>query len=138
MIKYMKNKGFIPEKFYNKIELNRCKKENQIVMLFLIINLILIPFTAMKIGELKKSLATNRIDISSNGQNKIKSEDINVWIDNMIKDDIVEACITNNNGEITVDNLGKVEELNSTSSIEVRDVKLNSDGKYNIGVSLDE
>ena len=61
MKKYMKNKDFIPEKFYNKKELNKNKTENRVFILFLILNLILIPITTKSIGEVKEKPIANKM-----------------------------------------------------------------------------
>ena len=138
MKRYMKNKDFIPEKFYNKIELNRNKTENKIFTLFLIINLFIIPITTKSIGEIKEKPIVNRSDIYDSKKNNINSNDINIWIESIIKSDIEEACITNNNGEVVVKDLDEIDELSSNSSIEINDVNLESSGKYKLGVSLNE
>ncbi|MCE5221416.1 MAG: hypothetical protein LLF98_09185 [Clostridium sp.] len=138
MQKYMKNKDFIPEKFYNKIELNKNKTENKLFTLFLIINLLLIPFTTKNMDEVKEKSIANKNDIYDNKYSNINSNDINIWIESIIKNDIEEAYITNNNGEVVVKDLEEIDELSLNSSIEINDVNLNSSGKYTLGVSLNE
>ena len=138
MKEYMKNKDFIPEKFYNKIELNKNKTENRVFTLFLIINLLLIPITTKSISEAKEKPIANKSSIYDSKQNKINFNDINIWIENIIKDEIEEAYITNNNGEVLMEDLNKIDELSSNSSIDINDVNLNSSGKYKLGVSLNE
>lgn len=137
MKKYMKNKDFIPEKFYDKIELTKSKNENKIFTFFLIINLLLVQTTAKSIQEINEQNIVGKYDASIE-QNKYNSNDINLWIENIMRDDIEEAYITNNNGEVVVDNLDKVDELSSSTSIEISDVNLNTDDKYRVGVSLNE
>lgn len=137
MKKYMKNKDFVPEKFYNKIELNKIKNENKIFTFFLIINLLFIPTTVKSIQEINENNMTSTYD-ATNEQNKYSINDINLWIENIMRDDIGEAYITNNNGEVIVDSLDKVDELSSSASIEISDVNLNTDDKYRLGVSLND
>lgn len=137
MKKYMKNKDFIPEKFYDKIELTKSKNENKIFTFFLIINLLLVQTTAKSIQEINEQNIVGKYDASIE-QNKYNSNDINLWIENIMRDDIEEAYITNNNGEVVVDDLDKVDELSSSTSIEISDVNLNTDDKYRVGVSLNE
>lgn len=31
---YMKNKDFIPERFFNRVEMNTVRKENKVIILF--------------------------------------------------------------------------------------------------------
>lgn len=138
MRKYMKNKDFIPEKFYNKIELNKNKIENRLFTLFLIVNLLIIPITTKTIGEVKEKTIVNESNIYDSKHNNINSNDINIWIESIIKNDIEEAYITNDKGEVIVKDLEKLEELSSNSSIDISDVNLNNNGKYKLGVSLNE
>ena len=138
MKKYMKNKDFIPEKFYNKIELNKNKTENRLFTLFLIVNLLLIPITTKSISEPKEKPIENKNGIYDSKQNKISFNDINIWIESIIKNDIEEAHITNNNGEVVVKGLEKIDELSSNSSIKINAINLNSNGRYKLGVSLNE
>lgn len=138
MKKYMKNKGFIPEKFYNKMELNKNKTKNKVVIIFLIINLILIPITTKSLEEVKEKPVINKGDIYDSELKKINSKDISIWIETIIKDEIEEAYITNNNGNVVVADLEKIDELSSNGLIKIDDINLNSSGKYKLGVSLNE
>lgn len=138
MKKYIRNKDFIPEKFYDKIELNKNKRENEIFILFLIINLFLIPVTTKSMSEIKEKSIVNKSDIYDSKPNKINSNDINIWIENIIKDEVEEAYIANNNGEVIVNDIDKIDELSLNSLIEISDVNQNSNGKYKLGVSLNE
>lgn len=138
MKKYMKNKGFIPEKFYNKIELNKNKTENRLFTLFLIVNLLLIPITTKSISEPKEKPIENKNGIYDSKQNKISFNDINIWLENIIKDEVEEAYITNNNGEVLVNDLDKIDEFSSNSPIDINNINLNSSSKYKLGVSLNE
>jgi len=138
MKKYMKNKDFIPEKFYNKIELNKNKTENKLFTILLIINLFIIPITTKSIGEFKEKPIANKSDIYDSKHNNIDSNDIKIWIESIIKNSIEEANITKNNGEVVVKDLAEIDELSSNSSIEISDVNLNSSGKYKLRVSLNE
>jgi len=138
MKRYMKNKDFIPEKFYNKMELNRNKKENGIFTLFLILNLVLIPITAKDIREVELKPVVYEDNADNNNQNKIDLNDINIWIESIIKDNVEEACINGNKGDVVVNNLDGIDDLSSNTSIVISDVNQNSNGKYKLGVSLNE
>ena len=56
----------------------------------------------------------------------------------MLKDEVEEAYIANNNGEVVVNDIDKIDELSLNSLIKISDVNLNSNGKYKLGVSLNE
>lgn len=133
---YTKNKDFIPERFFNKAEMNTIRKENKVIILFLIINLIAFPFVVQNISETKESSKLNRNSNLEEG--KIKFEDISIWVKNLTKDNIEEAHITNNGGDIIVNNLSDIDELSSNGFIEIHDMNLNDNEKYKLGVSLYE
>jgi len=133
---YTKNKDFIPERFFNKVEMNTIRKENKVIILFLIINLIAFPFVVQNISETKESSKLNRN--SNREEGKIKLEDISIWVKNLMKDNIEEAHITNNGGDIIVNNLSDIDELSSNGFIEIHDMNLNDNEKYKLGVSLHE
>lgn len=138
MKKYMKNKNFIPEKFYNRKELNKNKKEKILLMLFVIVNLILVPITTKSIGEIKTTTIVSNDGINNSKSRKIDANSINIWIESIIEDDIDEANITKSNGDVTVNNLTKIEELSLNKFINIREFNLKDDGKYNLIVDLNE
>lgn len=134
----MKNKNFIPEKFYNRKELNKNKKEKILLMLFVIVNLILVPITTKSIREIKTTTMVSNDGINNSKSRKIDANSINIWIESIIEDDIDEANITKSNGDVTVNNLTKIEELSSNKFINIREFNLKDDGKYNLIVDLNE
>lgn len=136
MKKYMKNKSFIPEKFYYRMELKERKNERRIIVLFLLINLFLFSTTFKDIKKVyEKQQPITNTDIE---QKDVNFNNVNTWIRNIFKDDIEEAYITNNNGEIVVESVNKINNLNLEDSINITDVSLNNDKKYKLGVSLNE
>ncbi len=136
MKKYMKNKNFIPEKFYYRMELKERKNERRIIVLFLLINLSLFSTTFKDIKKVyEKQQPITNTDIE---QKNVNFNNVNTWIRNIFKDDIEEAYITNNNGEIVVESVNKINNLNLEDSINITDVSLNNDKKYKLGVSLNE
>jgi hypothetical protein len=136
--KYMKNKDFIPEKFYEKIESGKIKRENKILLFFLIIDLLLIPTTVKDIMGAKDKKVQIEQENKVN-KNEMILNNINVWIDNIINDDIQEAYITSNSGsEITINDLNIINELSENSSIKIKNVNLKNENQYKLGVSLNE
>jgi len=138
MKKYMKNKNFIPENFYNRKELVKNKKEKGFIVLILILNLILIPITTKGLGEIKKTTLVNKDGINNIIPSKIDKSTINIWIESILDDDIESVYITKSNGEITVNNLDKIEALSSNKFIGIDEVNLKADEKYKLLVSLYE
>lgn len=138
MKRYIKNKNFLPESFYNKVEKERIKNENKVLILFLTINIFLAPILIMTIKKMK----TNKIE-TQNSMINIQYDDSNIdnikiWIENIMTDDIDEAYIDNNKGEIKVGHLGEINKLSSSNKIEISNLELNSDEGYTLGVILNE
>ena len=138
MKKYMKSKNFNPEIFYNKKQANINKKEKGILLLFLILNLILIPHTTKSIEAIKKAPAVNKVNMDTDKSKKIEVDQINLWIENIINDDIDEVYINKNKGEIIINSLDNIDNLISNKFIAISDVNLKNDGKYKLGVNLNE
>lgn len=138
MKKYMKNKDFIPEKFYNKKQISKNKKEKGILLLFLILNLFLLPTTIKSIEKTKKDAVINKTNIEEKSLSDGEFDNIKIWIDNVISDNVEEAYINKNKGEIIISSLENIDKLSGNKSIIISDVNLNNDGKYKLGVSLYE
>lgn len=138
MKKYMKNKDFIPEKFYDKKQIYKNKKEKGIILLLLVLNLTLLPITTKNIDQTKKAAVMNKINIENKRLNYDEFDNINIWVENIISDDIEEACINKNKGEIIISNLESIDKLSCNKAITISDMNLKNDGKYKLGVSLNE
>lgn len=136
MKKYMKNKNFIPEKFYQKKLANINKKENGMLILFLILNLIALPTTAKNIEKIKEKPVIKQMDMEMDKSKQIELDQINLWIENILNDDIEEVCINKNKGEIILNSLDGIDKLSSNNFISISEANLKSDGKYKVGVNL--
>lgn len=138
MKKYMKNKDFIPEKFYDKKQIGKDKKEKGILLLLLILNLILLPTTTKNIEQTKKNSVINKPNIEEKRLNNDEFDNINIWIENIISEDVDEACINKNKGEIIISSLENIDRLSGNKYITISDMNLKDDRKYKLGVSLNE
>lgn len=138
MSKYIQNKNFIPKQFYNKVEQKRVKEENKILTLFLAFNIFLIPISMNTINKMKES----KMDIQSeevySKYNSVDLETVKMWIENITTDDIAEAYISNNRGEIKVNTLDKVKKLDLSNRIKISNLEFDNDGIYSLGVILNE
>jgi hypothetical protein len=138
MKKYMKNKDFIPEKFYDKKQISKNKKEKVILLMLLILNLILLPTTTKNIEQTKKNHVINKSNIEEKRLNNDEFDNINIWIENIINEDVEEASIDKNKGEIIIGSLENIDRLSGNKYITISDMNLKNDGKYKLGVSLNE
>lgn len=138
MKRYMKNKGFIPEKFYDKKQIRVNKKEKGVLLLLLILNLFLLPNTIKNIEQIKKTTLGNKTNIEEKSLSSVQFDNINIWIEDIINDDVEEAYINKNKGEIIISSLDNIDILSRNKYITISDLNLKNDGKYKLGVSLYE
>lgn len=138
MSKYIQNKNFIPKQFYNKVEQKRVKEENKILTLLLAFNIFLIPISMNTINKMKES----KMDIQSeevySKYNSLDLETVKMWIENITTDDIAEAYIANNRGEIKINTLDNVKKLDLSNRIKISNLEFDNDGIYSLGVILNE
>lgn len=132
---YTKNKKFISEKIRSKMELNKNKRQNVMIALFLILNFIILPTTVEDVLKVKERPLSNKEAVKKTPE---YSDDVKTWINNIFDDSIEEAYVANNNGEIIINNFDGVDKLSLIPSIRINDINLNNDKKYKLGVSLNE
>lgn len=138
MKKYIKNKDFIPERFYDLKELNNKKSEKRIFCILMITNLLFLPITADYILKIKEKPVENVESINKVKENKININDINIWIEIISKDNIEEAHVKGGNGELMVKEVDTINELSSNNLMRINDIDLNNNDRYKIGVSLND
>jgi hypothetical protein len=137
MKQYMKNKNFIPEKVYKEIELSQSKREIGILVMFLMINLLLLPTTASRISANREN-EEQVLKVDNKRKNPVYFKDINIWLNNIFDDRIEEIHVTNGKGEIVVKNFDKINELSINPLIKIVDINSISEDKYKLGVHLNE
>lgn len=134
---YIKNKGFIPERFYNDIENYKRKKYNNVMSLFIIVNLILMPFT---LKSYKESSVGKIVDsdfiINSKDENYIL--DIENWINTIFNSEINNAYITKSEGEVHIEDIETADIISLNRKIIIDSLNLNDEGKYELHLRLNE
>lgn len=138
MIRYIQNKNFIPKQFYDRLEQEKLKKENQIITIFLAFNIFLMPISINTINKIKESKVDIKTVESYSKHDLIDLEVIKMWVENIVTDDIDEAYIANNKGEIKITTLDKVKNLRLNNKIKISNLELYDDGRYSLGVILNE
>lgn len=138
MIRYIQNKNFIPKQFYDRLEKEKLKKENQIITIFLAFNIFLMPISINTINKIKESKVDIKTVESYSKHDLIDLEVIKMWVENIVTDDIDEAYIANNKGEIKITTLDKVKNLRLNNKIKISNLELYDDGRYSLGVILNE
>lgn len=131
MKKYIKNKNFISESFYNKICENNFRKQNKIISLFLILNLILLPISIKNSNLLfnKNKVSDNNIDTLEYKEleNKQKTakfvENIKLYLESVQNPNIINAYINDGIGEISVANIEALNRINLDEKIKIKSIK---------------
>lgn len=138
MSRYIQNKNFIPKQFYNKVEQKRIKEENQILTLLLAFNIFLSPISINSINKIKES----KIDIPSEDAyskyNSVDLETVKMLIENIATDDIAEAYIANNQGEVKVNTFDKVKKLDLSNRIKINNLEFDNTDIYSLRVIVNE
>lgn len=138
MIKYSKNKGFIPEAFVEKVEHRNQIAEHKIFILFLCMNLICIPFSINVINENDNKKVDKINEQSYSEKEGLNYDNIYNVIKTLLSDDIRECDVTNEGGRVSIDSIGKVEALNEEKVINIDGVSLNDDGTFEVRVNAYE
>lgn len=138
MKKYIKNKGFISEKFYKKVEMNSSKKIKNIIICFLIINISLIPNTIENIIKAKEKEQLSNIRTIESVPSKININNISLWIDYLFNENILQADITNGNGMILISNIEEINNITLWKFTKIIKVNNNENGKYKLEVRSNE
>lgn len=138
MKKYIKNKGFIPEAFIEKVEHRNQKAEKKVLILFLCINLICMPFSITLINKNKDKKVEKINEQSYTEKEGLAYDNVYNMIQTLLSDDIKECDVSNDGGSLIIDDINKVEELNDEKIINVDDVLLKDDRTFEVRVNAYE
>lgn len=98
----------------------------------------MLPTTTKNIYKTKKVDVSNKVSIEDKKFKSDEIDNINIWIENVLNDNVEEVYINKDKGEIVIDSLEGIDKLINNKLITIRDVNLKNDGKYKLGVSLNE
>lgn len=98
----------------------------------------MLPTTTKNIYKTKKVDVSNKVSIEDKKFKSDEINNINIWIENVLNDNVEEVYINKDKGEIVIDSLEGIDRLTSNKLITIRDVNLKNDGKYKLGVNLNE
>lgn len=135
---YKRFKDFIPDSFYIRKHKQKKKYENLLIFIFLIANLILMSVNLKKINtKTKKDVKSIEIQSYSDiGSFNLLT--INHIVDEVFENKFEEVYINNNCGEILIENLNDIDMINRSGLLNIIEVDAVEEGKYKIGVNVDE
>lgn len=140
MKKYLRNKNFIPNGFIERLDLNENKKNNQLISILILLNIIIIPTSVNKILQNKEyeevyNNNNNNLESNLNIEERIKKENIEEWINN-ITPNILYMNIQNNNGSIKVKNKEEVFKIEENDKIKINSIIKNEENYFTLEVRL--
>ena len=140
MKKYLRNKNFIPNEFIERLDLNENKKNNQLISILILLNIIIIPTSVNKILQNKEyeevyNNNNNNLESNLNIEERIKKENIEEWINN-ITPNILYMNIQNNNGSIKVKNKEEVFKIEENDKIKIKSIIKNEENYFTLEVRL--
>ncbi|MBS5885409.1 MAG: hypothetical protein E6300_14700 [Clostridium sp.] len=140
MKKYLRNKNFIPNEFIEKLDLNENKKNNQLISILILLNIIIIPTSVNKILQNKEyeevyNNNNNNLESNLNIEEGIKKENIEEWINN-ITPNILYMNIQNNNGSVKVKNKEEVFKIEKSDKIKINSIIKNEENYFTLEVRL--
>lgn len=142
MRSYKKYKNFIPDSFYLKIGEQRNRKQNILINLFVIFNLIFIPINFKNLNILAEKSTKLDENKSHSAEKGYELSTIIYTIEELISEDFEDmyedVYINNDFGEIVINNFKIAERIEKSKLIEIKEASLIEDGKYKIGVAINE
>lgn len=138
MRSYKKYKNFIPDSFYLKIYEQRNRKQNILINLFVIFNLIFIPMNFKNLNILAEKNTKFDEKKSYSAKKGYELNTIVSTIEELFSEDFEDVYINNDFGEIVINNFKIAEKIEKSKLIEIKEASLIEDGKYKIGVAINE
>ncbi|WP_291652477.1 hypothetical protein [Clostridium sp.] len=137
MKKYLKNKNFIPNEFIDKLDLNENKKNNKLISILIMLNIIIIPTSVNKILQNKEyeEVYNNNLENNMYIEKGIKKENIEEWINN-ITPNTLNMNIQNNNGFVKVKNKEEVFKIEENDKIKINSIIKNEENHFTLEVRL--
>ncbi|MCR1949740.1 hypothetical protein NSA50_01550 [Clostridium sp. DSM 100503] len=137
MKKYLKNKNFIPNEFIEKIGINENKKNNKLILILLMLNIIVIPTSANRVLHNKENVEVNNnnLDDNINTEKGFKKEDIKELINNILPN-ILSMNIQNNNGSIKVKGKEDVFIIEEKGIIKIKSIIKDEQNDFTLEVSI--
>ncbi|WP_460277397.1 hypothetical protein [Clostridium sp. CTA-5] len=136
----MKNKDFIPRKFYGEKSKQEQNDKRRIKTLFIILNILILPITLKNLQEFKNASVDNIEIIEETNvlEEELDIKTIECWVENTLIDEVEWARITKDGGEIEVNNLELLNNEKLKENINIKCLNSNNNGNYILGVDLIE
>ncbi|MBW6410933.1 hypothetical protein [Clostridium weizhouense] len=137
-MRYMRNKDFIPRKFYSQKSKQEQNDKKRITILFIMLNILILPVTLKNLHEFKNTYLDNTEIIETENvlEDKVDTRDIECWVENLFIDQVEWAKVTKDGGEIEVNDLEVLKNKKIKENVNVKCLNSNNNGNYILGVDL--
>lgn len=139
MKEYIKNKNFIPYYIYKQSKQNNSKVEIRIIIMFMLVNVLLLSLNIKENKKIKISQNDTLHKSSVEQVNTINYLNIIKNCEILLDDDISSVTIDNGEGNIVIDNLDKIKEIEQNKEINLKGINFDSENKsYKVSLKINE
>ena len=137
MKKYLKNKNFIPKDFIERLNDNSEKKNNKLITLLIVLNIMFFPTTFNKVIINKKEINEEKLKVEkdSNLEKNIKRENLKYWV-NSINSNIINMKIQNSSGIIKIKGEEEVFKIEAEEEFKIKSIIKEENNSFILEVSL--
>lgn len=137
MKKYLKNKNFIPKDFIERLNDNSEKKNNKLITLLIVLNIMFFPTTFNKVIINKKEINEEKLKVEkdSNLEKDIKRENLKYWV-NSINSNIINMKIQNSSGIIKIKGEEEVFKIEAEEEFKIKSIIKEENNSFILEVSL--
>jgi hypothetical protein len=137
MKKYLKNKNFIPKDFIERLNDNSEKKNNKLITLLIVLNIMFFPTTFNKVIINKKEINEEKLKLEkdSNLEKDIKRENLKYWV-NSINSNIINMKIQNSSGIIKIKGEEEVFKIEAEEEFKIKSIIKEENNSFILEVSL--
>lgn len=137
MKKYLENKNFIPKDFIERLNDNSEKKNNKLITLLIVLNIMFFPTTFNKVIINKKEINEEKLKLEkdSNLEKDIKRENLKYWV-NSINSNIINMKIQNSSGIIKIKGEEEVFKIEAEEEFKIKSIIKEENNSFILEVSL--
>lgn len=137
MKKYLKNKNFIPKDFIERLNDNSEKKNNKLITLLIVLNIMFFPTTFNKVIINKKEINEEKLKVEkdSNLEKDIKRENLKYWVSS-INSNIINMKIQNSSGIIKIKGEEEVFKIEAEEEFKIKSIIKEENNSFILEVSL--
>ncbi|EOR20363.1 hypothetical protein A500_17040, partial [Clostridium sartagoforme AAU1] len=129
--------NFIPKDFIERLNDNSEKKNNKLITLLIVLNIMFFPTTFNKVIINKKEINEEKLKVEkdSNLEKDIKRENLKYWV-NSINSNIINMKIQNSSGIIKIKGEEEVFKIEAEEEFKIKSIIKEENNSFILEVSL--